>query len=83
MTLRERWKSESSNTGHIFKTWIFWILAAITAVGGTADVLIGLPQDWVPSWLKVVVVISMILSKVGGNLTVKEKAAEKNTTGGN
>ncbi len=73
MTLKERWHSEMSAIGFAFHSWISWILMICAVVGGSVEYIANLPQDWIPQWIKVAVVVMSIAARVGGKLTVAKE----------
>lgn len=72
MGIKERLKAEPSATGKFFKTIVTYLLliaAAVSEVG----VLMGLmSDDWVPMWLRITLVVAAVVTRIGGNLTVKK-----------
>lgn len=73
MTFRERINADSTKIGKLFHTWIAGFLAVCTALGMANEYLIILPTDYVPIWIKTMVVVSGVISFVGGRLTVKNQ----------
>jgi uncharacterized membrane protein len=72
MTLKERLKAEETKIGKILKNWVATGLLLCSIFGGANEYLSILPPDFIPTWLKTVVVITGIVSFVGGKLTVKK-----------
>lgn len=69
----KNWKKESSKIGKIFHTWIAGILILCSILGGANEYLSVIPAEWIPSYLKTIVVIAGVVSFVGGKLTKKEE----------
>jgi len=63
------WNAESTKLGKLLHTWIAGILALCAILGGLNEYLAVLPPDFVPQWVKTMVVISGIVAFVGGKLT--------------
>jgi hypothetical protein len=74
MKLKERLKAKETKLGKIFKTWVAYGLAFISALGACLEYVQAIPGDWVPSWLKITILISSLIARVGGQLTVDKKA---------
>lgn len=73
MTLKERFKAKETRVGQILKKWVTGVLLFCAALGAANDYLIHLPSDFVPAWLKPVIVISGVISFVAGKLTVAKQ----------
>ena len=76
--LKDRWNAESSKIGKLFHTWIAGILALCSALGMANEYLSVIPPDYIPTWLKTVVVVSGVISFVGGKLTKKPNVQSQN-----
>lgn len=74
----ERYKAKSSKIGVIFHTWVAGFLLLCSAIGGCAELIGAFPSDWVPSWIKVTIVVSAIISHVGGKMTKSNDNITKN-----
>lgn len=72
MTLKERFNAESSALGKILSNWVGRLLLLFSAIGAANEYLSLIPPDFVPQWLKAVIVISGVISFVAGRLTVKK-----------
>jgi cadmium resistance protein CadD (predicted permease) len=80
MTLRERWNARESRLGLWIKTFIGYVGILTAAVGGALEYLALVPQDWIPTWIKTMVLISGVVGYVIGKLTTKkEKSKEPET----
>jgi len=76
--LGDRWDAKSSKIGKVFHTWIAGILGVCSALGMANDYLSVIPPDYIPTWLKTVVVVSGVISFVGGKLTKETNVQPKN-----
>jgi len=70
-SLKDTWNAESTKIGKILHTWVAGVLAICSALGMANEYLSVIPPDYIPTWLKTVVVISGVISFVGGKLTKK------------
>jgi len=68
------WNKESSKIGKVFHTWVAGILLVLSILGGSNEYLSLVPPDYIPTYIKTIVVISGVISYVGGKLTKKEDA---------
>lgn len=73
MTLKERWQAEESKIGKVLKDIVAKGLIVVTVIGGMVDFAVGLPQEWVPSWVKTTIIIAALVSHVAGKMTVKDE----------
>jgi len=67
------WNKPSSKIGKLFHTWIAGILLFCSALGAANEYLSLVPPDFIPSYVKTIVVISGVVSYVGGKLTKKDE----------
>lgn len=74
MTLKERWLAQETRIGSWLKNWIGKLLILASALGGASEYILGLPVDWIPSWVKTTILIAGIVGFVGGKMTVKPGA---------
>jgi len=70
--LKALWIAEESKLGKFFKKWIAGFLLTCSALGAANEYLAVLPPDFIPNYVKTAVVISGIVSFVGGKLTKKD-----------
>lgn len=72
MTLKERLKAEETKLGQFFKTWVTGFFLLCSVLGGANEYLTLIPTDYIPTWVKTLVVIAGLLSYAYGKLTVKK-----------
>jgi len=76
MSLKEKWKSECTDTGAFLKTKLGPILGLLGLIGALGEYLQMLPQvisDVVPMWLKLTILFSGLIAHLYGGLTVKKQ----------
>jgi hypothetical protein len=72
----DNWNKESSEIGKLFHTWIAGILLVLSILGGANEYLSVIPSDFIPPYIKTIVVISGVISYVAGKLTKKEEVVK-------
>jgi len=70
--IQQNWSAKSSKIGVIFHKWIASILLLCSVVGGLNELTSTFPVDWIPQWVKYVILGAAIISYVGGKLTKEQ-----------
>lgn len=74
MTLQERFLAPESKVGKFFKNILGIGLLLCSALGAVNEWLAVIPPDFIPQWVKTLVVVCGIISFVAGKFTVKKDA---------
>ena len=72
MTLRERWQARETSIGKFLKNQITGLLLICSILGGANEYLALVPPDFVPVYIKTIVVVAGVVSYVSGKMTVKK-----------
>lgn len=71
-TIRERLKAKETRFGTLIKNWVGKVFLLVSAIGAGLEYLAVVPQDWIPGWLRITVVVAGLTAFVYGRLTVKK-----------
>ena len=74
MTIKERINAPSTKLGKLLQKWVSGFLLFCGALGAANEYLSLLPSDFIPTWIKVSVVVAGVISFVAGKLTVQTDA---------
>ncbi len=70
--IKATWTAKSSRIGSFFHREVASFLLLCSILGGLNEYLAVIPPDFVPQWVKTMVVVSGIISFVGGKLTKEQ-----------
>lgn len=70
--LKARWHAEETKIGSFVKNWIGKVLIVCSILSGANEYLLLVPADYVPMWVKTMVVITGLIAFTGGKLTKKD-----------
>lgn len=70
-TIKITWNSEESKFGKFLIKWVCFVGILCSAIGGGLEWLGAIPGDWIPDYIKTIIVICSLVGGLIGKLTKK------------
>lgn len=69
--IKVTWNTEESKVGKFLIKWVCFLGIFCSAIGGGLEWLGAIPGDWIPNYLKTIIVICALVGGLIGKLTKK------------